>query len=107
MSTMMEDDVKRWTGKRKAALVLEILQGKVTVAEASRRYDITPSQIESWLEDGQRGMENALRANPLEVKEQYDKQLKELQQAYGDTKRALFDTSAAQIAQHGALHARC
>ncbi len=29
-------------------------------------------------------MENALRANPLEIREQYEKQLKYLQEAYGE-----------------------
>ena len=29
-------------------------------------------------------MENALRAKPLDVKEQYERQLKELQEAYGE-----------------------
>jgi hypothetical protein len=36
MSTLMEDDIKRWTAKRKAALVMEIIQGKNTAAKASR-----------------------------------------------------------------------
>jgi hypothetical protein len=31
----MENDIKRWTAKRKAALVMEIIQGKPTIAEAS------------------------------------------------------------------------
>ena len=43
MSTKMEDDIKRWTAKRKSALVLDIIQGKTTVAEASRQYDLSPS----------------------------------------------------------------
>jgi len=29
-------------------------------------------------------MENALRAKPLEIREQFEKQLKELQEAYGE-----------------------
>jgi transposase-like protein len=36
MSTLMEYEIKRWTAKRKGALVMEIIQGKTTVAEASR-----------------------------------------------------------------------
>ncbi len=40
MSTAMEDEIKRWTAKRKSALVLEVLQSKTTVAEASRAYDL-------------------------------------------------------------------
>jgi transposase-like protein len=84
VSTMMEDDIKRWTAKRKAALVMEIIQGKTTVSEASRSFDLPPSDIEEWVDDAKRGMENALRAKPLEVKEQYERQLKELQEAYGE-----------------------
>jgi transposase-like protein len=80
----MEEEIKRWTAKRKSTLVVEILQGKTTVAQASRAYDLSPSEIEGWVEDGKKGMENALRANPLDVKEQYEKQIKELQEAYGE-----------------------
>jgi transposase-like protein len=83
MSKAMEEDIKRWTAKRKSALVLDIIQGKTTVAEASRSYDLSPSEVENWVEDGKYGMENALRANPLGVKEQYGRQIKDLQEAYG------------------------
>lgn len=79
-----EDEIKRWTAKRKSALVLEIIQGKTTVAEASRAYDLSPSEVESWVDEGKRGMENALRAKPEDVREQYERQLQELQQAYGE-----------------------
>ena len=84
MSTLMEDDIKRWTAKRKAALVMEIMQGKTTVAQGSRSFDIAPSEIEAWVDDAKRGMENALRAKPLEIKEQYERQIKDLQEAYGE-----------------------
>ena len=84
MSTLMEDDIKRWTVKRKTALVLDIIQGKTTVSEASRAFDLSPSDVEHWVDEGKRGMENALRTKPLEVKEQYEKQLRELQEAYGE-----------------------
>ncbi|WP_308417320.1 DUF1153 domain-containing protein [Chitinimonas koreensis] len=80
----MEEDIKRWTAKRKSALVLDIIQGKTTVAEASRAYDLSPAEVENWVEDGKRGMENALRANPLDVREQYERQIKDLQEAYGE-----------------------
>lgn len=79
-----EDEIKRWTAKRKSALVLEIIQGKTTVAEASRAYDLSPSEVESWVDEGKRGMENALRAKLEDVREQYERQLQELQQAYGE-----------------------
>jgi len=84
MSTLMDDEIKRWTARRKSALVLEIIQGKITVAEASRGFDLPPSEIERWMDEGRRGMENALRTHPQDVREQYEKQLKDLQEAYGE-----------------------
>jgi transposase-like protein len=84
VSVIVEEDFKRWTAKRKAALVMDIIQGKTSVSEASRSFDLPPSEIEQWVEEGKRGMENALRAKPLDVKEQYERQLKELQEAYGE-----------------------
>jgi transposase-like protein len=84
MGMTMEDEIKRWTAKRKAALVMEIMQGKSTVAEASRSFDLAPSEIEAWVDDAKRGMENALRTKPLEIKEQYERQIKDLQEAYSE-----------------------
>lgn len=84
MSAVMDEEIKRWTARRKSALVLEIMQGKTTVAEASRAFDITPSEIETWVDEGKRGLENALRAKPEDVREQYERQLKDLQEAYGE-----------------------
>ncbi len=84
MSTIMDEYVKRWTARRKSALVLEIIQGKTTVAEAARSYDLTPSEIEEWVDQGKAGMENALRAKPEDIREQYERQLKDLEEAYGE-----------------------
>jgi hypothetical protein len=85
----MEDDIKRWT-----ALVLDIIQCKTTVAETSRSYDLPPSQIDEWVDEGKKGMENALRTKPLEVKEQYERQLRELQEAYGEAMLELWPQSS-------------
>lgn len=52
MSVVMEEEIKRWTARRKSALILEIIQGKTTVAEASRQYDLTPSEIQDWIDQG-------------------------------------------------------
>ena len=49
MSMTIDDGIKRWTAKRKTALVIEIIQGKTTVAEASRSFDLAPSEIEGWV----------------------------------------------------------
>ncbi|MBP0484862.1 DUF1153 domain-containing protein [Sagittula salina] len=84
MSMTMDDTIKRWTAKRKTAPVIEIIQGKTTVSEANRSFDLTASEIEGWVDDAKRGMENSLHANPLDIREQYEKQLRDLQEAYGE-----------------------
>lgn len=84
MSTTMDEDVKRWTARRKSALVLDIIQGKTTVSEAARQFDLSPSDIEEWVDQGKAGMENALRAKPEDIREQYERQLRDLQEAYGE-----------------------
>ena len=80
----MSNEKKRWSAKRKSALVLEIIQGKTTIAEASRQFDLTPSELESWVDQAKEGMENALRAKPRDVRQQYEKQIHQLQAAYGE-----------------------
>ncbi|MEP7244895.1 MAG: DUF1153 domain-containing protein [Gammaproteobacteria bacterium] len=57
--------------KSKIALVLEFTQGKTTVAAVSQAYDLPLSEV--WVEDGKKGIENALRANPQYVREQYER----------------------------------
>lgn len=46
MSMLMGEKVRHWTAKRKAALGAKIIQDKTTLAEASRAFDVPPSEIE-------------------------------------------------------------
>ena len=46
-----ENEIKRWTAKRKTQVVLDILKGKTTVAEISRQHDLTPGEVERWVDD--------------------------------------------------------
>ncbi len=80
----MDEEIKRWTARRKSALVLDIIQGKTTVSESSRQFDLPPSEIESWIDQARAGMENALKAKLEDIREQYETQLKALQEAYGE-----------------------
>ena len=79
-----EPDIKRWTAKRKAELIKQIYRGQTTVPEAARHYDLTQQEIEKWMDDAEAGMENALKANPKDIAEQYETQLRELKEAYGE-----------------------
>ena len=67
MSQVMEEEIKRWTARRKSALVLEIIQGKTTVAEASRQFDLTPSEIEGWIEERMGDVEGEIQGGSIDV----------------------------------------
>ena len=84
MSVVIGEEIKPWMARRKSALVLEIIQGRTTIAEASRQLGLKPSEIEIWVEDDKRGMENALKAWSEDVCEQNERQLKEREEAYGE-----------------------
>ena len=68
MSAVMDEEIKRWTARRKSALVLEIIHGRTTVAEATRQFDLTPAEVEDWVNQGKAGMENALRVKLEDVR---------------------------------------
>jgi transposase-like protein len=80
----MSEDVKRWTSKRKSSLVIQILKGQTSISEASRQHDLTPSEIKCWVDDAEKGMENALRSKPKDIREQYEHKITELTSAYGE-----------------------
>ncbi len=83
---MMEQDEsqKRWTAKRRAALVVELLRGDLSVAEAARRHGLTVAEVEAWRERFLAGAENALRSRPLGEEAQKEQELKRLKQKVGE-----------------------
>ena len=44
-----QEEIKRFSTKKKVDIVMDIFQGKTTVAEVSRKYDLTPAFIEEWI----------------------------------------------------------
>jgi serine/threonine-protein kinase len=55
-----EDDPGQWDGRRKAALVLEVLQGRLTAAEACTHYGLAASEFDRWRQRFLTGAEQAL-----------------------------------------------
>ena len=45
------DSRQSWTAKRKAALIIDILQDKTTAAEAARQHALTLAELEQWKDD--------------------------------------------------------
>jgi transposase-like protein len=78
-----QEDVQPWTAKGRAALVLEILKGKTTIAEAVRSHGLTVVEVERWKERFLAGAENALRSRPRDEEEQKDELIKHLERKVG------------------------
>lgn len=76
--------VSQAAAKRIPATVVEIIRGNTTAAPAIRSDDLAPSENENRVDDARKRGENALRADPLDVRRQYEKQLLDLQETYGE-----------------------
>ena len=59
MADEQQSEVQRWTAKRRAALVISVLRGKTTAAEAARRHGLKVAEVEEWRERFLLGAENA------------------------------------------------
>jgi len=79
-----EEDYKRWTAKRKAAVVLDLIKGVTTPAEVARRHGLTVAEVDGWREAGMRGMEDRLRSNPRDQEAAWEAEKKELYAKIGE-----------------------
>ena len=75
---------QRWTAKRKAALVIDILQGKTTAAEAARQHALTLAEIEQWRDDFITQGTEALRSHPRDLAQQFEAREKTLLAKVGE-----------------------
>lgn len=78
------ESIQRWTAKRRATLVLKIVTGETSVAEAARTHGLTVAEVEEWRDRFLVGAENALRTRPKDEEALKDEQIKKLKQKIGD-----------------------
>jgi serine/threonine protein kinase len=55
-----DSDPNRWDGKRRAAVVLEVLQGQASAADVCARHGLAPSDFDRWRQRFLQGAEQAL-----------------------------------------------
>jgi len=84
MAEGIPEDLQRWTSKRRAALVLSILKGETSIAEAARKHGLKVSEVEDWKERFLLAAENALRSRPRDDEALKDEQIKRLKQKVGE-----------------------
>lgn len=41
---------QRWTAKRKAEIILQILRQTTTVVDVARQNDLAPSEVQDWID---------------------------------------------------------
>lgn len=75
---------QRWTAKRKAELILQILRQTTTVVDVARQNDLTPSEVQDWIDTFLKAGEKGLKARASDLQEQTEKEIKELKAAIGD-----------------------
>ena len=79
-----DEPIERWTAKRRAALVLRVLKGETSVAEAARQHGLPVAEVDGWQEQFLRSAENGLRRRPKDEEAVKDEQIKKLKQKIGD-----------------------
>ncbi len=84
MANGQDEQLKRWTAKRRAGLVMQILRGDTSVAEAARKHGLTVAELEDWRERFLVGAENALRSRPADEDGQKEREIKRLKQKVGE-----------------------
>ena len=84
MATESSDLIERWTAKRRVAVVVSILKGEMSAAEAARKHGLTVAEVEDWRDRFLLGAENALRNRPKDEEALKEEQLKKLKQKIGE-----------------------
>ena len=79
-----DQEFQRWTAKRKAAVVLEVLKNQTTGVEACRKYGLKQSELEQWTSSFLRGGELGLRVTSRDEQSEQEAQTKELQAKIGE-----------------------
>lgn len=74
---------ERWTAQRKAAIILEVLKGQISVPEASRRYGFTQGEYRKWADEFMRGGVDALKVNRKGLDAEHRNEVRRLQAKIG------------------------
>jgi len=80
----METKFQRWTAKRKAEIILQLIKGEVKLVDVCRQNDLKQSEVESWIETFLKGGEKNLKTNAKEEIDQYERLIKEMRAKIGE-----------------------
>lgn len=75
---------QRWTAKRKAEIILQILRQGTSVIDVARQNDLMPGEVQDWVDTFLKAGEQGLKAHAGNVQEQTDREIKELKATIGE-----------------------
>jgi len=78
------DEIKRWTARRKATAVMDIIKGKTSSAELARTHGLTLAEVEQWMDDFVSTGTEALRSHPRDAEARHKTREKDLLAKIGD-----------------------
>lgn len=78
------EEIKRWTARRKSAVVMGIIKGKTSASEVARSHDLTVGEIEQWMDDFISMGTEALRSHPRDAEARHKAKEKELLAKIGE-----------------------
>lgn len=79
-----EGEIQRWTAKRKAAIVLDLIRGKITTPDAARQHGLTVAELEQWKDDFLSQGTEALRSHPRDREAQWEAEKTRLHAKIGE-----------------------
>lgn len=77
-------EFQRWTAKRKAELVLELIRGTKKLVDVCREQDLKQSEVEGWIQTFLQSGEKGLKVNAEDEQAAHEKEVKELRAKVGE-----------------------
>jgi transposase-like protein len=77
-------EFQRWTAKRKAELILELIRGTKKLVDVCREHDLKQSDVEGWMETFLQGGEKSLKVNAEDEQAAHEREVKELRAKIGE-----------------------
>ena len=101
---------ERWTAQRKAAIILDVLKGKISVPEACRKHGFTQAEFREWADEYHRAGVDGLKVNKKGIEAEYRSEIKRLQAKIGELvmeneirKEAMRPFTSVEPTLHGSL----
>ena len=76
--------MERWTAKKKAEIVLDIIKGDLIILDFCRENDLKQSEVETWMDTFIKEGTSGLKANSKLRKQAHKKEIDELKKVVGE-----------------------